>query len=106
VPAIFTDEMARRPSASRRAAALRLVAARAEAGEALSSELTRALARERQEHPEDAVEIEGFAATEATSPPAWHLREVARRDLDDPDGDLASTVLERVRRQIRQRRTT
>ena len=99
------EVMRARPSASRQAAALRLAAARAEAGESLSPELKKALVHELEQHPEEAAEVEAFAATEASAPPTWHLEEIERREREEPGGgEGADVVIPRVLRQIRQRR--
>ena len=98
--------MPRRPvAASRHAAALRLAAARVEAGEPLSPELTQALARELELHPEDAAEVAAFAVNGASAAPGWHIEELLRRERDDlAPGEDADVVMSRLLQQLRRRR--
>jgi broad specificity phosphatase PhoE len=92
-------------SSARQAAALRLAAARVEAGEPISEELENALLLELERHPLDAAEVEAFAATEADAPPAWHLEEVERRAKSDATpGEPADVVQARVARGLQRRR--
>jgi hypothetical protein len=82
-------------SARLQAVALRLAAERVERGEALTSELANALARDVHRHPWELAELEALAAVEDDGVPDWHLEVLSDRD-DEAGGDSWDAVEARI----------
>src|SRR5258708_5524034 len=72
-----------KPDPKLQAVALRLAADRVAAGQPLAPDLAEALAREVDRHPEDAEQLEAFAALEAERVPPWHLEVLDERDAEE-----------------------